>query len=83
MKNIFAISVNDDKKIQSNDYYNPESLTIEERCIIPFIVERFYWAYDNIFSSTDYMVGKNILKIPRKIKSFLRLIKRSIFNGDK
>lgn len=82
-KNIFAISVNDDKKIQSNDYYNPEGLTIEERCIIPFIVERFYWAYDNIFSSTDYMVGKNILKIPRKIKSFLRLIKRSIFNGDK
>ena len=41
-----------------------------------------YTYYDDPYGPLDFE-KKNILKIPRKMKSFLRLIKRSIFNGDK
>lgn len=74
--NILDICANDDVPIQPNDYYNPERLAAEDRYIIPVLTEKYYCAYDNIVNSIDYRIGKKILKIPRKVMSILRTIKK-------
>ena len=74
--NILDICANDDVPIQPNDYYNPERLAAEDRYIIPVLTEKYYCAYDNIVNSIDYRIGKKILKIPRKVTSILRTIKK-------
>ena len=74
---IFDICITDDKHIQANGYYNPESLAAEDKYIMPLMIEKIKDGYDNMLkSSMDYKVGKSCLEIPRKVKSFLRILKR-------
>lgn len=60
-------------------FYNPESLAAEDKYIMPLMIEKIKDGYDNMLkSSMDYKVGKSCLEIPRKVKSFLRILKRGL-----
>ena len=81
---IFDICVTGDKHIQANGYYNPESLAAEDKYIMPLMIEKVEDGYDNMLKcSMDYKVGKSCLAIPRRVKRFLRLLKRGVLDGNK